>query len=48
MKTQLNGKRKMKTAYEFGDALMSFLSKWSDQIIIEYSKFQETLNKLSI
>ena len=48
MKTQLNGKRKTKTAYEFRDALMSFLEKWSDRTMIEYSKFQETLNKLSI
>ena len=27
MKTQPNGKRKMKTAHEFGEALMSFLGK---------------------
>ena len=33
MKRQPNGKRKMKTAYEFGEALslMSFLGKRSDR-----------------
>ena len=31
MKRKPNGKRKMKTAYEFGEALMSFLGKRSDR-----------------
>ena len=48
MKTQQNGKRKMKTAHEFGEALVSFLGKRSDRIIIEYNKFQETLNRISV
>ena len=48
MKTQPNGKRKMKTAHEFGEALMSFLGKRSDRTMIEYNKFQETLNRLSV
>ena len=46
--TQPNGKRKMKTAHEFGEALMSFLGKRSDRTMIEYNKFQETLNRLSV
>ena len=48
MKTQPNGERKMKTALEFGEALMSFLGKRNDQTMIEYNKLQETLNKLSV
>ena len=48
MKTQPNGERKMKTALEFGEALMSFLGKRNDRTMIEYNKFQETLNKLSV
>ena len=48
MKTQLNGERKMKTALEFGEALMSFLGKRNDQTMIEYNKLQETLSKLSV
>ena len=40
--------KKVKTAHEFGEALMSFLGKRSDQTLIEYNKFQETLNRLSI
>ena len=47
MMTQPNGKRKMKSAKEFGDALMSFLGKRSDRTLLEYSKFQQTLDKLS-
>ena len=46
MVTQPNGKRRMKTAIEFGDALMSFLGKKSDRTTLEYSKFQDTLNRL--
>ena len=48
MKTQPNGERKMKTALEFGEALMSFLGKRNDRTMIEYNKLQETLNKLSV
>ena len=48
MKAQPNGERNMKTALEFGEALMSFLGKRNDRTMIEYNKFQETLNKLSV
>ena len=46
MVTQPNGKRRMKTAIEFGEALASFLGKKSDRTILEYSNFQDSLNKL--
>ena len=48
MNAQPNGERNMKTALEFGEALMYFLGKRNDQTMIEYNKFQETLNKLSV
>ena len=44
MVTQPNGKRRMKTAIKFGEALASFLGKKSDRTTLEYSKFQDTLN----
>ena len=40
MKAQPNGERNMKTSLEIG--------KRNDQTMIEYNKFQETLNKLSV
>ena len=48
MKTQPNGERRMKTALEFGEALMYFLGKRNDRTMIEYNKFQESLNKFSV
>ena len=50
MKRQPNGKRKMKTAYEFGEALSLILSLASGvtETMMEYNKFQETLNRLSV
>ena len=48
MKAQPNGERRMKTALEFGEALMYFLGKRNDRTMIEYNKFQETLNKFSV
>ncbi|QQP50794.1 Hypothetical protein FKW44_011922, partial [Caligus rogercresseyi] len=35
-----SGKRRMKTAQEFGDALMAYLGKRSDRTTLEYAKFQ--------
>ena len=46
MVTQPNGKRRTKTAQEFGDALMSYLGKKSDRTTLEYGKFQQTLYRL--
>ena len=47
MVTQPNGKRRTKTAVEFGEALMAFLGKRSDRTMLHYNKFQETLDRLS-
>ena len=47
MMTLPNGKRRLKTAQEFGEALMAYLGKRSDRTLLEYEKFQESLNKLS-
>ncbi|QQP53027.1 Hypothetical protein FKW44_005350 [Caligus rogercresseyi] len=41
-----SGKRRMKTAQEFGDALMACLGKKSDRTTLEYAKFQESLERL--
>ncbi|QQP38893.1 Hypothetical protein FKW44_019596 [Caligus rogercresseyi] len=41
-----SGKRRMKTAQEFGDALMAYLGKRSDRTTLEYAKFQESLERL--
>ena len=42
-----SGKRRMKTAQEFGDALMAYLGKRSDRTTLEYAKFQESLERLA-
>ncbi|KAK1878430.1 Dihydroorotate dehydrogenase B (NAD(+)) catalytic subunit [Dissostichus eleginoides] len=41
-----SGKRRMKTAQEFGDALMAYLGKRSDRTTLKYAKFQESLERL--
>uniref|UniRef100_A0AAV2MI12 Uncharacterized protein n=1 Tax=Knipowitschia caucasica TaxID=637954 RepID=A0AAV2MI12_KNICA len=41
--TLASGKRRMKTAQEFGDALMAYLGKRSDRTTLEYERFQESL-----
>ncbi|KAI9548371.1 hypothetical protein NQZ68_010593 [Dissostichus eleginoides] len=41
-----SGKRRIKTAQEFGDALMAYLGKRSDRTTLEYAKFQESLERL--
>ena len=46
MVKQPNGKRRMKTAIEFGEDLASFLGKKSDRTILEYRNFQDSLDKL--
>ncbi|QQP49861.1 Hypothetical protein FKW44_010670 [Caligus rogercresseyi] len=38
-----SGKRRMKTAQEFGDALMAYLGKRSDRTTLEYAKFKKVL-----
>ena len=40
-----SGKRRMKTAQEFGDALMSYLGKRSDRATLE--RFRESLERLA-
>ena len=47
MRTLPNGKRRTKTAQEFGEALMSYLGRRSDRSTLEYDKFQQTLDKLA-
>ena len=47
MMTLPNGKRRMKTAQEFGDALMCYLGRRSDRKQLEYDKFQQSLDKLT-
>eukprot|EP00058_Branchiostoma_floridae_P018115 XP_002603604.1 hypothetical protein BRAFLDRAFT_93148 [Branchiostoma floridae] len=42
-----SGKRRTKTAQEFGEALMSFLGKKSDRTTLDYDKFKESLNKIA-
>ncbi|KAI8490401.1 hypothetical protein Bbelb_316690 [Branchiostoma belcheri] len=42
-----NGKRRTKTAQEFGEVLMSFLGRRSDRTILWYNNFQESLDKLT-
>ena len=44
--TLATGKRRDKTPEEFGEALMSFLGKKGDRTSLDYSKFQESLDKL--
>ena len=46
MVTQPNKKKRDKTAAEFGEALMAFLGKQSDQIYMDYTVFQSSLDKL--
>ena len=40
------GKRRDKTPEEFGEALMCFLGKKSDRTTLDYTRFQESLQKL--
>ena len=47
MVTLPSGKRRTKSAYEFGEALMSYLGRRKDRTMLEYEKFQESLQKLS-
>ena len=47
MITLLNKKKRDKTAEEFGEAMMAFLGKQSDQIYMDYTVFQRSLEKLS-
>ena len=42
-----SGKRRMKTAQEFGEALMSYLGKRSDRATLEYERFQDSLERLA-
>ena len=42
-----NKKKRDKTAEEFGEAMMAFLGKQSDQIYMDYTVFQRSLEKLS-
>ena len=46
MVTLPNKKERDKTAEEFGEAMMAFLGKQSDQISMDYSVFQNSLDKL--
>ena len=41
------GKRRMKTAFEFGNALMSYLGRKKDRTTLEYDKFQQSLDRLA-
>ena len=41
-----SGKRRDKTPVEFGSALMTFLGRRGDRTTLEYSQFQESLQKL--
>ena len=47
MVTLPNKKKRDKTADEFGEALMAFLGKQSDQVTMEYSTFKNSLVKLT-
>ena len=47
MITLPNKKKRDKTAEEFGEAMMAFLGKQSDQIYMNYTVFQRSLEKLS-
>ena len=47
MITLPNKKKRDKTAEEFGEAMMAFLGKQSDQIYMDYTVFQRSLEKLS-
>ena len=47
MITLPNKKKRDKTAEEFGEAMMTFLGKQSDQIYMDYTVFQRNLEKLS-
>ena len=40
------GKRRDETAEEFGEAVQCFLGKKGDRTVLEYSKFQDSLEKL--
>ena len=48
MKRQPNGKRKMKTALNLDRLSCLSLASGLTETMIEYNKFQETLNKLSV
>ena len=47
MITLPNKKKRDKTAEEFGEAMMAFLGKQSDQIYMDYTVLQRNLEKLS-
>ena len=44
--TMATGKRRDKTPEEFGEALMCFLGKKGDRMTLDYSLFQQSLQKL--
>ena len=44
--TLATGKRRDKTLEEFGEALIGFLGKKGDRTSLDYSKFQESWDKL--
>ena len=41
-----SGRRRMKNTDEFAEALMAYLGWRNDRTVLEYTKFQESLNKL--
>ena len=43
-----NKKRRDKTATEFGESLMSYLGKKAERIVMDYSKFQQSLRELAV
>ena len=47
-KTEANGKRRDKTAQEFGEALMVFLGKRGDRKALDYTTFRTGLDKLVV
>ena len=48
MVTMPNKRKRDKSAEEFGESLMVFLGKQTDQIIMDYSVFKSSLEKLSV
>ena len=47
MITMPNKKKRDKTPEEFGEALMVFQGRWSDMVTMEYTTFQNSLEKLA-
>ena len=47
MITQPNKRRRDKTADEFGESLMIFLGKKTDQEMMDYSVFKSTIEKFT-